>query len=449
MSSRRKFIKNMAGSSAALAIGGITSRMTAKNYRNILGANDRINIAMIGVNSRGKSMSGTFATQKNTNITCICDVDERAIPKAIKVALDINADSTPRAEKDCRKLMEDKSIDAIYIATPDHWHAPLTIMGCKAGKHVYVEKPLSHNPHEGELAIAATRKYNRIVQMGAQRRSAPILTQGIEQLQKGIIGRVYMAKTWYTNARKSTFLTAGSVPAWLDYDLWQGPAPRMPYKEGLIHYNWHWFWHWGTGEALNNGTHEVDVARWGLGVDFPTRVSSNGGRYHFKDDWETPDTQIISMDYPGRISLVWECRSSNGRKIEGAERGIIFYGENGSLDTGDDNYKVYDLTGKLVKEVKSESVETNNLQGRNTSSPSLIMDSLHVADFLDAIRNNRRPNCDVETGYKSVLAMQLGNISWRVGRDLKIDPKNGHIINDPEAQKLWSRTYDKGWEPKL
>jgi len=423
--------------------------MSAKSYRNIIGANERINVAMIGVNSRGKSMSGTFAGQKNASVGCICDVDERAIPKAVKAAMEVNPDFTPKTEKDCRKVLEDKTIDAIYIATPDHWHAPLTIMGCQAGKHVYVEKPLSHNPHEGELAIEAARKYNCVVQMGAQRRSAPILTQGIEELHKGIIGRVYTAKTWYTNARKSSSLTPGNVPSWLDYELWQGPAPRMPYKEGLIHYNWHWYWHWGTGEALNNGTHEVDVARWGLGVDFPTRVTSVGGRYHYKDDWETPDTQTVAMEYPGGVSLVWESRNSNGRKIEGADRGIIFYGENGSLDTGDDSYKIYDLNGKLVKEVKSAEPDTNALQGRNLASPNLVMDSQHVADFLDAIKNNRRPNCDVETGYKSVLAMQLGNISWRVGRDLNIDSKNGHIIGDKDAQKLWSRTYEKGWEPKI
>lgn len=449
MSSRRKFIKNVAASSAALSIGGMAYGLSAKSYRNVIGANDRINIAIIGVNSRGKGMSSTFAGQKNTNVTCICDVDDRAIPKAIKAAMEVNPSVTPKSQKDCRKVVEDKTIDAIYIATPDHWHAPLTIMGCQAGKHVYVEKPVCHNPKEGELAIAAARKYDRVVQMGAQRRSAPILTQGIEEIHKGIIGRVYMAKTWYTNARKSTFLKPGIVPEWLDYELWQGPAPRVPFKDGLIHYNWHWFWHWGTGEALNNGTHEVDVARWGLGVDFPTRVTSVGGRYHYKDDWETPDTQIVAMDYPGGISLVWESRSSNGRKIEGADRGIIFYGENGSLDTGGDSYKVYDLNGNLVNEVKSESDEVDNLQGRNLVSPNKIMDSQHVADFLDAIRANRRPNCDVEIGYKSVLAMQLGNIAWRVGSDLNIDPKNGHIIDNKEAQKLWSRTYEKGWEPKL
>lgn len=448
MKNRRDFIKKITTGSVGLSVAGPSFGFSAKSYNNIMGANERIHVAMIGVNSRGDSMSKTFVSQKNAEIGCVCDVDSRAIGKTLKTIKNAGQVNTPRSEKDCRKVLEDKSIDAIYIATPDHWHAPLTIMGCQAGKHVYVEKPLSHNPHEGEMAIAAARKYDRVVQMGAQRRSAPVLTQGIEQLHKGIIGRVYLAKTWYTNARKATMLTPGEVPSWLDYELWQGPAPRVPFKEGLIHYNWHWFWHWGTGEALNNGTHEVDVARWGLGVDFPTRVTSVGGRYNYKDDWETPDTQIIAMDYPGRISLVWESRSSNGRKIEGADRGIIFYGENGSLDTGGDSYKVYDLGGKLIKEVKSLT-EESDVQGRNTASPSLGLDSLHVADFLDAIRNKRLPNCDVENGFKSVLAMQLGNISWRVGRDLNIDPKNGHIIGDKEAQKLWSRTYEKGWEPKV
>ena len=446
MENRREFIKKAAAGSIGIAMGGSASGFSAKSYNRIIGANELVRVATIGVNSRGNSMSGTIAGQKNAEVGIVCDVDERAIPKAIQTILKTKQTLTPKTEKDCRRVLADKSIDAIYIATPDHWHAPLTIMGCQAGKHVYVEKPLSHNPREGELAVAAARKYNRVVQMGAQRRSAPTLTQGIEELHKGIIGRVYLAKTWYTNKRKATMLKPGTVPSWLDYELWQGPAPRMPYKEGLIHYDWHWFWHWGTGEALNNGTHEVDVACWGLGVDFPIRVSSVGGRYEFKDDWETPDTQVIIMDYPGRVSLMWESRSSNGRKIEGLDRGIIFYGENGSLDTGGDSYRVYDLDGKLVKEVKP-SVAESDVQGRNTASPSLGMDSLHVADFLDALKNNRRPNCDVELGYKSVVAMQLGNIAWRVGRGLTIDPLNGHILGDKEAQKLWSREYEKGWEP--
>jgi predicted dehydrogenase len=448
MDNRRDFIKKATLASAGLAIGARTFGFTAKSYNNIIGANDRIHVAAIGLNGRGTSMVGTIAKQKNAEVSCVCDVDSRAMPKAINAIVKAGQLTTPKSEKDCRKVLEDKTIDAIYIATPDHWHAPLTIMGCQAGKHVYVEKPLSHNPREGEIAIAAARKYDRIVQMGAQRRSAPVLRQGIEELHKGIIGRVYFAKTWYTNTRKSNFLKPGTVPTWLDYDLWQGPAPRAPYQDGLIHYNWHWFWNYGTGEALNNGTHEVDVARWGLGVDYPIRVTSVGGRYHYQDDWQTPDTQIITMDYPGRVSLMWECRSSNGRSIEGSDRGIIFYGEKGSLDTGNDSYKVYDNDGKLIKDVKSLIVEAP-IDGRNTASPSLGMDSLHMADFMDAIRNNRRPNCDVEDGHKSIMGMQLGNVAWRLGRDLKLNPKNGHILNDPEAQKLWGRTYEKGWEPKV
>jgi predicted dehydrogenase len=451
--SRRDFIRTLGIGTAALSVGnnvlgGTASGFSAKSYRNIMGSNERVNMAVIGVNSRGNSMSGTIVRLKNAQIVTVCDVDKRAIPKTIETILKGGQSATPKSEGDLRKVLEDKSVDAIYTATPDHWHAPLTIMACQAGKHVYVEKPLSHNPQEGEMAVAAARKYNRIVQMGAQRRSAPILTKGIQLLHEGVIGRVYMAKTWYTNTRKETFLKPGAVPDWLDYDLWQGPAPRVDYKDGLIHYNWHWFWNWGTGEALNNGTHEVDVARWGLGVDFPTRVSSTGGRYQFQDDWQTPDTQSVAIEYPGRISLLWENRSCNGRKVEGLERGVIFYGDKGSLDTGEDAYQIYDLDGKLLQDVKPEA-KGEALAGRNTASPSLGMDSLHMADFLDAIKNNRRPNCDVELGYKSTVAMQLGNISWRMGRDLKIDSKNGHIVGDKEAQKLWGRSYEKGWEPKI
>ena len=453
MENRRDFIKKAGIATAAVTfgtkfMGSPVMGFTAKSYNRIIGANDAIRVGVIGVNGRGNGMAGIFAGQKNTSVSYICDVDSRVISKAVKTVMEAKQATTPKSESDFRKILADKDTDAIYIATPDHWHSPMTIMGCQAGKHVYVEKPLSHNPNEGELAVAAARKYNRVVQMGAQRRSAPVLTQGIKQLHEGIIGRVYMAKTWYTNARKPNTLSSAAVPSWLDYELWQGPAPRMPYKDGLIHYNWHWFWHWGTGEALNNGTHEVDVARWGLGVDYPTRVSSMGGRYNYKDDWETPDTQLTTLQYPGGVTLVWEGRSANGRKVEELDRGIIFYGEKGSLDTGGDSYKIFDLNGKLIKEVKSLMKE-DAIDGRNTSSPSLGLDNYHVVDFLDAIRNNRKPNCDVEIGHKSVVAMQLGNISLRVGRDLNIDPKNGQIVNDKDAQKLWSRSYEKGWEPKI
>jgi len=448
MEKRREFIKKVAAGTAGIAVGAKAFSFDAKSYNLIKGANDRIRVATIGVNSRGNAMGKTFAMQKNAEVACICDVDERAIAKALETIMNTNPGYTPKTEKDLRKVLEDKSIDAVYTATPDHWHAPLTIMACSAGKHVYVEKPLSHNPREGELAVQAARKYNRVVQMGAQRRSAPVLTQGIEELHKGVIGRVYMAKTWYTNARKDNYIKPGPVPSWLDWDLWQGPAPRVPYQDGWVHYNWHWFWHWGTGETLNNGTHEVDVARWGLGVDFPSHITSVGGRYNYKDDWEAPDTQIVTMEFPNRVSLMWESRSSNGRNIEGRDRGIIFYGDNGSLDTGQDSYSIYDWDGKLVREVKSTSGESE-MQGRNIQSPGGRMDSLHVADFLDAIRNSRRPNCDVEDGHKSCVGMLLSNIAWRLGRDLKLDPSNGHILGDKKAQKMWGRIYEKGWEPKV
>lgn len=451
--SRRHFIRTLGISTAALAagnnvFGGIATGFSAKSYRNIMGANERLNMSIIGLNGRGDSMSGTLAKLKQAQIVSICDVDKRTFPKVQNTIAKAGHGGQPKTESDLRKVLEDKNVDAIYIATPDHWHAPLTIMGCQAGKHMYVEKPLSHNPHEGELAIAAARKYNRVVQMGAQRRSAPILTKGIQLLHEGVIGKVYLAKTWYTNARKATHLKAGNVPDWLDYDLWQGPAPRVTYKEGLIHYDWHWFWHWGTGEALNNGTHEVDVARWGLGVDYPVRVSSSGGRFGYQDDWETPDMQVVNIEYEDGRSIIWEGRSRNGRKVEGLDRGIIFYGEKGSLDTGEDAYKIYDLNGRLLREEKQQG-NTEAMAGRNTASPSLGLDSLHMADFLDAVKNNRKPNCDVEIGHKSTVAMQLGNISWRVKRDIHVDPKNGHIKNDKDAEKLWQRQYEKGWEPKV
>ncbi|WP_295767172.1 Gfo/Idh/MocA family oxidoreductase [uncultured Mucilaginibacter sp.] len=451
MEKRRDFMKKVVIATGSFAIGNQSFGFTAKSYNRIIGANDRINVSIIGLNGRGGSMCTTFAKQDKCLVTSVCDVDSRTIPTTQKKIQ--NATGTtdvPKGEKDFRNVLRDKDVDAIYIATPDHWHAPMTILGCQAGKHVYVEKPLSHNPREGELAVEAALKYKRVVQMGAQRRSSPLAIQCMDELHNGVIGRIYFAKCWYTNARKAMQLKPAPIPDWLNYDLWQGPAPRQPYQDGLVHYNWHWLWAYGTGEALNNGTHEVDLARWGLGVDLPTRVTSVGGRYQFKDAWQTPDTQIVCMDYPGRISLMWENRSSNGRKIEGADRGVIFYGDNGSLDTDGEDYTVYDLNGKVVKQVKKQSAAENAaLQGRNTASPSLGLDSLHVANFLQAIRENKKPNSDVVQGHKSVLAMQLGNIAWRVGRDLHINPSNGHIINDPEAQKLWSRAYEPGWEPKV
>ena len=441
--SRREFIKEAGMGTAGLAIGGLG--FSAKSYANIVGANERLRVAVIGTNGRGLAHIGAFSKCDNVELAFVCDVDDKALAKGLDFA-EKRTGKKPATSKDFRTILANKDVDAISIAMPDHWHAPATILACKAGKHVYVEKPLSHNPHEGELAVQAARKYNRIVQMGSQRRSWPVLTEGIKALQSGVIGKVHLAKAWYTNTRES--IGTGQlvpVPAGLDYELWQGPAPRKPYRSNLIHYNWHWFWHWGTGEALNNGTHEIDVIRWGLGIDYPLRVNSVGGRYYFKDDWETPDTQIITFDCPNGASVIWEGRSCSGRYVEGEDRGVIFYGEEGTMNTGGNSYTIYDKKNKVVKEVKS-NIE---IDGRNTSSPSEGLDIVHFANFLDSIKNNKLPNADVETGYKSTLWVQLGNISQRVGHTLNIDQSNGHIINDSKAMQLWTRAYEKGWEPTL
>jgi len=347
--SRRNFIKKVAAGSSAVALGGVGYGFSAASYSRIRGANDRIVMGIMGTNGRGKKMAANFALQDNTEVLYICDVEDKALAKGVD-AVKAAVDKTPKTEKDIRKMLEIKDIDAVYLAPPDHWHVPATILSCVAGKHVYVEKPLSHNPAEGEMAIEAARKYKRVVQMGAQRRSWNKLAEGINELKSGAIGNVYMAKTWYTNNRGPIGIgKVVPVPANLDYELWQGPAPRRPYKDNLIHYNWHWFWHWGTGEALNNGTHEVDLARWGLGLDYPSKVCSVGGRYRYKDDWEAFDTQIITYEGANGSSIVWEGRSCNGSLVEGADRGVIFYGDNGTMRTGNDGYTIYDLDFHIYK----------------------------------------------------------------------------------------------------
>lgn len=442
--SRRVFLKNLAQGSAVVAVSGVSNVFGARSYKRIIGANDRIHMAVIGCNGRGEAMAPIFAKQANTEVNFICDVDEKARQKGINAVVKAGKEA-PKGENDFRKTLLNKDLDAVYIATPDHWHAPATIICCTAGKHVYVEKPLSHNPREGELAIAAARKYNRVVQMGSQRRSWALLTEGITALHEGAIGKIHLAKCWYTNSRKSIGVgKPAPVPAGLDYDLWQGPAPRMAYKDNLIHYNWHWFWHWGTGEALNNGTHEIDVARWGLGIDYPTSVASTGGRYYFQDDWETPDTQLITYNSP-EATILWEGRSCSGFKVQGIDRGVLFHGDKGIMLTGHNGYTIYDEKGAILKEVKSNAV----IDGRNTASPNEGLDAVHIANFLDSIRMSKRPNADVETGYKSTLWVQLGNIAQRMGRNLHIDQSNGHITDDKAAMKLWGREYEHGWEPRV
>lgn len=444
--SRRDFIKKTAGVSAGLVVGGVLPGFSASSYKRILGANEMLRVSVMGVNSRGNALAKNFAFQENCEVIHICDVDSRATEKCI-AAVEKVQNKKPAGFVDIRKSLESRDVDIMVVAAPDHWHAPAALMALQAGKHVYLEKPCSHSPREGEILIEAVKKYGKSIQMGNQRRSYPNVVKGIEELKNGIIGRAYFGKGWYTNNRGPIGVGKTTpVPDWLNWDLWQGPAPRMEYKDNIVHYNWHWFWHWGTGEALNNGTHMIDLLRWGFDVDYPVKVSSNGGRFRYNDDWETPDTQVINLDFKEGVSMTWEGRSCNGKPIEGSSVGVIFYGEEGSLFIpGGDQYTVFDLDNKVVKEVKG----SKEIDPRDAANPSSHMDALHIRNLFDNIRSGESLVADIDSGHKSTVLVQLGNIAQRVGHSLEINPENGHIIGDKKAQKLWSRTYEKGWEMKL
>jgi predicted dehydrogenase len=438
--SRRSFIQTAAAATVGFSAIGAPAIQAQ-------GANDKIVLAVMGVNGRGSQLAKLFAGLPNAEVGYICDVDDKAVAKGLAAVSRGGQTKVPKTSKDIRKVLEDKSVTAVAIAAPDHWHAPAAIMGCAAGKDVYVEKPCGHNPREGELLVAAARRHNRIVQMGSQRRSWPTIMELTKQLREGtLIGRVYFARGWYANTRASIGVgKPAPVPAGLDYELWQGPAPRREYKDNVIHYNWHWFWHWGTSEACNNGTHEIDVMRWAMGVTYPTRVDSSGGRYHFKDDWECADTQTATFEFEGNKSFVWEGRSCNGFLTEGLARGITFHGETGSVLVDDDSYTVFDLKGKQVKKVGGAPAEQSTT---NTTGPGDRLDVVHLVNFLDSIRSRKAPNADIEEGHRSVLLCHLANVSYRVGHTLRCDPKNGHIVDDAKAQALWGRTYEAGWEPE-
>ena len=440
--SRREFIRSLSGGAAAAAFAGLGPGFTAKSRAQVRGANERIRVAVMGLNGRGHSLAGTFAKQPGCRVAYLCDVDRRAFDRTAAAVAKIQGDA-PKTTGDVRRCLDDRDVDALVVAAPDHWHAPATLLACKAGKDVYVEKPCSHSPAEGEILVAAAKQYGRTVQLGTQRRSYPNVIEAMKELRGGIIGRPYFAKGWYTNNRKSIGVGAEApVPEWLDFELWQGPAPRRPFRDNLVHYNWHWFWHWGTGEALNNGTHMLDLMRLGLGVEFPTRVASSGGRFHFTDDWETPDTQVITLDYAERVSMAWEGRSCSGRTIDGSGAGVIFHGEKGSLLIDGNSYVVQDLDEKVVREVKSGT----DLDPRNPTNPADSLDVAHVVNFLDAVRGKATLAAPIREGHISTLLCQLGNIAFRTGRSLNVDNTTGHVVGDPEAERYWAREYEKGWE---
>ncbi|HVZ16107.1 MAG TPA: Gfo/Idh/MocA family oxidoreductase, partial [Terriglobales bacterium] len=428
----------------AKATVGLAIASTAKSYAQIIGANNRLNFAVIGLNGRAYAhLASLKANQKAARITHVCDVESNILKKFAEKTQQMMGEA-PAQEKDFRKILEIKDVDAITIATPDHWHAPMAIAGLRTGKHVYVEKPCSHNPAEGAMLVEAQRKYGKLVQMGTQQRSSPHTIEVIDKIRNGAIGQAYFAKCWYSNTRKSIGTgKEAPVPATLDWDLWQGPAPRQSYRDNVQPYNWHWFRVWGTGETLNNGTHEVDVCRWALGVDYPTKITSSGGRYHFKDDWQFYDTLVTSFDYDGK-TISWEGRSCNGMKVYNRDRGSAIMGTAGTVVVDRDGYEIYDLNGRKTSEYKAGTQSsTADLTGSDS------MTDAHFANFIAAIRKGDKLNAPIEVGNVAVTMLQLSNVAWEVGRELHLDPKDGKIQNDSDAMKLWGRTYEPGWEVKV
>lgn len=423
---RRGFLQQTAALGAGLAVfSELAAEETPKS------ANDRIVVAVMGTNGRGRELARGFAARPDAAVAYICDVDERAIAKGVE-AVGSDQPQPPKTTGDFRDALEDPAVDALVIAAPDHWHGPATILACAAGKHVYVEKPASHNGHEGQLMIAAARAHDRVVQLGTQRRSAPGVIAAVERVRSGEIGNVLFARGWINSTRPSIgHGKPAPVPPQLNYELWQGPAPEQPYRDNVIHYHWHWFWHWGTGELGNNGIHALDVCRWGMGVDYPQRVVCGGGRYHFHDDQQTPDTQIATFHFGDR-AINWEHRTWNHRGFEDADFGIAFYGEEGSMVVGESVCRWFDKAGKQTSE-----------------SPAGHGGNEHIANFLANVRSGGRPNADIEEGVKSTTLCHLGNIAYRTGRTIQFDPDRKQIVGDDEAAQFWSREYRPGWEPKV
>jgi predicted dehydrogenase len=439
-SDRREFLKT----STAVGLG--LAALPAWVRANPAAPSATVRIAVIGTNNRGLDHIEALGGIPNVELAYVCDVSDPALAKGVQKAAAF-AGTQPKAIKDFRRVLDDPTIDAITIAVPDHWHTPMAIMAMNAGKHVYVEKPCSQNPHEGELLLQAIARTGKLVQMGNQRRSFTHMQVAAREIQAGVIGTAYYARCWYDNNRASIGTgAAAAVPATLDYELWQGPAPRRPYKDNVIPYNWHWFWHWGTGEALNNGTHELDMCRWALGVSFATKVTSTGGRYRFRDDWQTTDTQVIGWEFGREKSISWEGRSCNGFFSEGLSRGALIYGTDGTALLENNNYTVYDAKRRKVKELveKPEGGDGTNTQSAN----GIRLDRMHVQNFVDAVRTGVALNSPISEGHKSVTLLHLGNISQRVGRTLACNPADGHILGDDEAMKLWQRDYEPGWEPQ-
>jgi predicted dehydrogenase len=449
---RREFLKKVTLASVGLAgaAGTVAEASTvsqsAKSYSRILGANDRIRVAIAGLGRRyGAFVPAVVEKANNVELVYICDVMQKQMDSAA-ANFAKRLDYKPKMEKDIRKVIADRNVDALFNATPDHWHAPGACMAMQAGKHVYVEKPCSHNPHEGEMLVAFQKKYNRVVQMGNQQRSAPETIEVIRDIHNGAIGKAYKAVAFYASARGEVSLPKpASPPAGLDWELFQGPAPRKAYEDDTWNYNWHWYgWDYGTAEAGNNATHELDVARWALQLDYPEHVMVEAEkRYFAKDGWTMYDTMEATYLFPDKKVIKWDGNSRNGFSTYGGDRGTLIYGTEGTVYVDRGGYKRFDRSGKLVKSNLSKNQEAGTALGGGGD-----MSTLHVVNFFDAIRGKAKLNSPIDEGAKSTHLCHLANIAHRVGKAFDVDTTTGKIY-DREAMKLWSREYEKGWMPSL
>ncbi len=428
-SSRREFLKASVHTAATLAALG-----TARAAARAAGANERVQVGLIGCGGRGSYLADEFSKVENVEIASVADPDANRLNSALKTYSRSGAKGT----KDFREMLQDRSIDAVIVATPDHWHAPAAILACDAGKHVYVEKPCSHNIREGRLLVDAARRNNRIVQHGTQVRSTRMMREAIQRLREGEIGDVLAVKAWNIQLRRSIgHERPTDPPAELDYDLWVGPAPMTPYQSNRVHNGWHWCYDFGTGDMGNDGVHDLDYARWGLGVEtHPSRVSAIGGKYFFDDDQQFPDTQQVAFEYPGdgkpgsKRLFIYEQRLWSTNYPYNVDSGVEFYGTKGQMF--------------LSRRGKAQILGERNSR-KEIDFPLGDQDApAHVANFIDAVRNDRRPNGDIEIGHLTATLAHLGNIAVRTGRTLRFDPATERIIGDAEADRLVSRSYREG-----
>ena len=440
---RRDFIKTMSKGAAGVSLGITAMGMSARSYGQIMGANDRIHVAIAGLGRRLGAYVPPLAEKKNNvELLYLCDVMKSQRDKAgEKFAQYIT--NEPRLENDIRKVIADPKVDVMVIATPDHWHAPGAIMAVAAGKHVYVEKPATHNMHENELIVKVQKKHDRLIQMGVQQRSSDHTIEIIQEIHSGGIGTPYKAVAFYTNSRKEVpRQKAAPVREGLDWDLFQGPAPRRNYTQETWDYNWHWYgWDYGTAESGNNGTHEMDVARWALQVDYPQRADVDAAKRHFVDDgWEMYDDMEVTYRFAGNKIIRWDGKSRNGYSTYGHGRGTIIYGSDGSVFVDRDGYKLFDRTGKLVKERQATGSEEGTALGGGGD-----MSTAHFVNLLDAIRGKGSLNAPISDGVITMGMVHYCNIAYRIGQGFDIDDATGKI-RDRKAMRLWEREVRAGLE---